>query len=765
MPESLPAEAMASPTTPTPKVAYLLNRISRRILASPDLNHTLAVTAAEVQRFLKVDRVKIYQFQANGDGQVVAESIQGDLLPSLLGLNFPADDIPPHARQLFMQARMRSIVNVKESLIGQSFLIDPETGEALNEAMRFRPLDPCHHEYLAAMGVQSSLVISIIHRGDLWGLLVAHHIQPWSAPPPLLEGLQMVVDQLAVAIVQAELWQQAQGKAQRETVINHIGRWLHPINGMDLSTALAKTVTALQGSGGRLYIDQGALRRHLQGEPLRSTEQGETEQGEAGHLLFTQGVQPATASAPLEQFQTWVRYFQGAATAATASHNRALSDLQALSDLYQVSALRNVQAAFHGTSVRGLLVVPLVDGSHVFGYLSVFRDEINTETLWAGQIDSDSRQSQPRLSFDMWKESKQGQAHPWTENDCLLAQALGAQFATAVQQHALYQRVQHLNVNLEAQVQERTASLQNTLQTLKNTQAQLVQAEKMSSLGQLIASVAHEVNNPISFIGGNLSHARQYFVDVLTLLDHYQQVLPLEVALDQAQFESIDLEFIRQDFPKMFASMATGADRIQQVVQSLLNFSRHGQSETKTVDLHAGLDSTLLILQGHVQPGPVGPGITVVKRYGEIPPVQCCPSQLNQVFMNLLSNAIQAIEARWLIEPTPQSGQIRVETAVLEATDPTQPQVAITISDNGIGMEAAVQARIFEPFFTTKITGQGTGLGLSICHQIVVDQHQGTLTCESTPEQGSSFCLQIPLQLDGVDKADPSSSHQGAHSP
>ncbi len=732
---SLSAHLLADPPPQLIEVAQLLNRITRRILNSPDLDHTLAVTAAEVRDFLQVDRVKIYQFHSNGDGQVIAESIDQHRLPSLLGLNFPADDIPPEARELFMRARMRSIVNVADSQIGQGFLIDPETGESLPESLQFRPVDPCHQEYLTAMGVQSSLVVPICHKGDLWGLLVAHHAQAWSAAAEVVEGMQMVVDQLSVAIAQADLWQQANIKAQREAQINQISQRLYPSDQMDLPTALADAVTALQGCGGRLYVDEAALIRQLYPGAISPEPETEPNQSPSPPTVLTHGTQPQAPGVGevMERSQTWQRYFQVTPPRETDQEGEAA--VWAITDLHRVAALRNIQPAFRGTTVRGLLVVPLSLGATVFGYLSVFRDEINTETLWAGQIDGDRRQDQPRLSFEVWCESKQGQADPWTEHDQLLATALGQQFATAIQQQVLQTQLQRLNTQLEQQVCDRTAKLQNALKSLQNTQSQLVQAEKMSSLGQLVASVAHEVNNPINFIGGNLNHARDYLEDVLSLIGP-------EVVAD----EDIDIEFIREDFPQLFTSMHTGVERIQQVVQSLLNFSRHGQAELKVVNLHEGLESTLLILHYRMKSRADAPGITVQKQYGDLPLVSCYASHLNQVFMNILGNAVQAIEQRWLAAPNAMiPGKIEIETLAVPEAE-SGPAVKIRISDNGCGISPDVRAHVFEPFFTTKTMGQGTGLGLSICRQIVVDQHGGQITCESTPGEGTTFWIHLPIR-------------------
>jgi two-component system, NtrC family, sensor kinase len=292
----------------------------------------------------------------------------------------------------------------------------------------------------------------------------------------------------------------------------------------------------------------------------------------------------------------------------------------------------------------------------------------------------------------------------------------------------------------EGQLRQRTQALEVTLQELQQTQMQLVQSEKMSSLGQLVAGVAHEINNPVNFIYGNLNHARTYIEDLTRLVELYQQVYPEPLPLIAAEIETMDLPFVLEDLPKLLNSMKVGADRIQKIVMSLRTFSRMDEAEQKAVDIHAGLDSTLMILQSRLKAQGGRPAIEVTQHYGQIPPVECYAGQLNQVFMNILSNAIDALEEAWAQQPDLQP-QISITTQL------TPKEVVIVIEDNGPGIPADVQGRLFDPFFTTKPIGKGTGMGLSISYQIITERHQGSLTCQSAPGQGTAFIIAIPHGL------------------
>ena len=314
----------------------------------------------------------------------------------------------------------------------------------------------------------------------------------------------------------------------------------------------------------------------------------------------------------------------------------------------------------------------------------------------------------------------------------------------AQQLRDFFTQLSETNAQLEQRVEERTAELSQTLTDLQQTQAQLVQTEKMSSLGQLVAGVAHEINNPVNFIHGNLAHATEYTQTLLQIIERYQQQYPNPTPQLQEELEASDFEFLKSDFPKLIDSISVGAHRIREIVKSLRNFSRLDEAEYKTVDIHEGIDSSLMILHNRLKDTSEHPGIQVTKNYGQLPLVECYPGQLNQVFMNLLTNAIDALDEhnkkRTLEEIRANPGHINIYT------DFHQPNwVNIRIADNGQGIREDIRARLFDPFFTTKPVGKGTGLGLSISYQIVVEKHGGKLECASTVGQGTEFSILIPV--------------------
>lgn len=283
---------------------------------------------------------------------------------------------------------------------------------------------------------------------------------------------------------------------------------------------------------------------------------------------------------------------------------------------------------------------------------------------------------------------------------------------------------------LATSLNELIQRIANYTTELKEAQTQLIQNEKMSSLGQMVAGIAHEINNPVNFIYGNLNHAQEYADDLLDLIQLYQNEYPNPQENIQIASEEMELEFIQEDLPKLLDSMKVGANRIRQIVLSLRNFSRLDEAEMKAVDLHEGIDSTLLLLNNRLKQG-----IDVVKNYGDLPAVVCYPAQINQVFMNIISNATDALLADK--ESSDQTVTISTEAA--------SGQVVVKIRDNGPGIPEEIKGRLFDPFFTTKPIGQGTGLGLSISYQII-QKHQGAIAVNSALGQGSEFVITLPIK-------------------
>ena len=291
---------------------------------------------------------------------------------------------------------------------------------------------------------------------------------------------------------------------------------------------------------------------------------------------------------------------------------------------------------------------------------------------------------------------------------------------------------------------ERTQELNQTLYKLRQTQAHIIQTEKMSGLGQMVAGIAHEINNPMSFVYTNLTHLEQYNQDLLNLVTLYEQEYPRPTLAIKEEIETIDLNFLIEDIPKLFNSMKVGSQRVHKIVESLRNFSRLDEEGLKSVDIHQGIDNTILLLRKRLEDKPDYQKIELIKNYSPLPLVNCYPSQINQVFFYLLSNSIDSLDEYNQhrlpadIEQNPSMIEI-----ITKQIDPDW--IAIEIIDNGLGIPAEIHSKIFDPFFTTKPVGKGTGLGLSISHQIIVEKHHGMIMCNSVPEEGTIFIIKLPI--------------------
>ena len=330
-------------------------------------------------------------------------------------------------------------------------------------------------------------------------------------------------------------------------------------------------------------------------------------------------------------------------------------------------------------------------------------------------------------------------------NRLLEAEIVERQLAEA----ALQKAKEELEIRVEertAELQSQTQQLEQALSELKQAQSNLIHSEKMSSLGQLVAGIAHEINNPINFIYGNITHTSQYANSLLELVNLYQQQYPNPVPIVQEKINAVDLEFISSDLPKILTSMKNGAERIFGIVKSLRIFSRHDEAEMKVADIHEGIDSTLMILQSRLNSKPGLGSIQVIKEYGNLPKIECYPGQLNQVFMNIIANAIDALEdgnhSESIAANEANPRIIKISTKLLDSE-----VVEIRISNNGPEITESVMKELFNPFFTTKPVGKGTGLGLAIGYQVITVRHQGELQCISAPGKGAEFIIKIPISL------------------
>lgn len=327
----------------------------------------------------------------------------------------------------------------------------------------------------------------------------------------------------------------------------------------------------------------------------------------------------------------------------------------------------------------------------------------------------------------------------WVQSDSLITLLtgvvfFGGSFFVLFSVTTYHQTLQHL-IHSRQELSYAKQRAEESLARLQQVPT-LIQTEKMVSLGQMVAGVAHEINNPVNFIHANIEHAREYVRDLITLIDLYQRALPQPTPTIQACLQNIDFDFLKEDLPGVLASMEYGSQRITKIVSSLKQFSRMNEAAIKSVDLHQGLDSTLIILDHRLRAHGKRSAIQVSRQYGDIPPITCYAGEINQVFMNILANAIDALEEA-MVQGNLPNPHIEIQTTC------TDRWVQVAIRDNGPGIPVEVQKRLFDPFFTTKAVGKGTGLGLSISYQIVTQKHHGQLTCQSRPGR-TEFLIELP---------------------
>ena len=620
-----------------------LNRIVTRIRQSLELQTVLDSTATEVRSLLRTDRVKIYKFDEEGNGQVVAESINGDRLPSLKGLHFPAGDIPPQARELFVKAKVRSIVNLEEQQIRllepnrfPSTSIEELTAEQVHKEplkkLLQRPVDPCHVEYLNLMGVKSTLVVPILQDKKLWGLLIAHHSKSKQFSQFDLQIIQMIAEQLQLAISQANLMENVQANARQKKIISDISFriYLSVETEKILQQVLREVVREIQASGGIVLLTQALKDKEF--------------------LITGSQVQLS--------FQEWLKLFQ-----TVEITNRA----KVITDIYQEERFNKFISAFANTYIRSMLVVPLQYRQEILGYLAVFRDEINTERIWAGYNDSDERQQRPRQSFEEWKEIKTAQAPRWSEGEQKLLESLGNHFTMAILQHTLYQREKQQRFLVE----EHNRKLQ-VARTVAET------ANRLKS--EFLSNTNHELRTPIASTLNYLTLLKERLYDNQEELEEYIQAAYIS------------------------------AENLVNIVNDILDISKieadKMQVDLKSIELQPFLENLRCLFKAQT----IDRNLNFVME-SEVDIVWADENKLQQVLINLISNAFKFTN----------KGEIKLE--VVRCNISEKPEIQFSVSDTGIGVDPSKQSILFEAFVqadgSIRRRYGGTGLGLTICKKFV----------------------------------------------
>lgn len=699
-----------TPVTRTTEAATqgeLLHRMTNRIRQSLELQEILSATVTEMRAFLDTDRVKVYRFESDGTGQVIAESVIQNRLPSLLGLHFPAGDIPPHAREMFVKARVRSIIDIPTQRITLNRLDCPETtgdltiedvqNQAIEDILQ-RPVDPCHVEYLSKIGVQSSLVVPILHQQNLWGLLVSHHAQPKAFSQEQLQIVQTLADQVAIAISQSHLLSQSRERVRGETLINQISTLLHsPLQVSEiLQIALEKIVQSVKGSGGRLFISSTS--------------------GSSEIELYTYGAQPLLTvteshSTVLEHYPFWQQLMTCENRFAQPSNvedywrdlilreeedlrfrSQAVSQLFALNDIYQEPQLLDVAPLFRPTRIRSLLAMPLVYGEQCVGILTIFRDEIDTDILWAGRYDPDERQDRVRSSFEVWRELKLGQAREWREEEIEITSSVGTHLTMAVLQHRLYQCEYQQRVLVEMRNQQ-----------LNKARTVAEEASRLKS--DFLSSTSHELRTPLAATLNYLKLLKEGFYDNEEELTEY-----ISVAYNSAENLVAIINDVL-DIAKIEAGRMT-------LNPELIDLPSLLEEQQNLFRLESRQKRISLVIECEVE-----------RVYADL-------MKLRQVLSNLLSNAFKF---------TP-SGEIRLQ--VISQTAAEHPWVKFSVTDTGIGIEIAKQDMLFEPFVqadgSVKRRYGGTGLGLTVCKRLV-ELMGGEISLYSLGKgEGTSVTFKLP---------------------
>ncbi len=657
-----------------------------KIWQSMDLNQIIATAVDELLISLQVERCSFFWYSpetnqvqvvcdrdlSKKDKVQLSESLAEDLFQ-----NFAA----------FTQAIASGQLLVNHESTNES------KNESTNAIASVNPESMVKPENPPALGKSnfSCLFVPVKSQTNLCGYLscFARLDRTWSKGD--IELVQLIAQQLEIAVRQAHLYQQIEKQAQRERLVNQITSQTR--QSFELKDILTEAIAQLLNA---LEVDRCIVHlvEEYQNNQALSWDKQKQIAFRRQHLFeVCRDPYPST----IEDFDT-----HGPLTEWVIQNRQAVS----IADVTKDPRIGANNPEYIAAQIKSSLVVPVQTHEKLYAILYL---------------------------------NQCGCLRSWSQQDEELTQAVADQLAISIQQAELYKKV-HTAMLVQ---QKKAEELKAALEQLKQMQTQLIQSEKMSALGQMVAGIAHEINNPVNFIYGNLSYLDCYIHDLMHLVQLYQKQYPDPGGEISQYIENIDLEFLQEDLAKILGSMRIGADRIREIVLSLRNFSRLDESDIKQVDIHEGIDSTLLILKNRLKGKPGCPPIEVVKNYSKLPKVECYVGQLNQVFMNLIANAIDALEESSQHRDRQEMQQNPNRITI--STELHSKSVVIKIKDNGLGIKPEIKSRLFDPFFTTKPAGKGTGMGLSISYQIIVQKHGGSLKCISNPGEGAEFRVEIPL--------------------
>lgn len=671
----------------------LLQKIVDRIRNSLELKVVLQTTVDEIATNLNLDNcIFLWYFEDTRRVQVVCEHLGDNDKTSLVGYHpietFSTISAAIAAGELIVNSKPMVSHQISVGLIGQvlsRFTLNwYESG-----------LTP------SLLGYKANLLIPVKRQEGWVGYIacLAKQTRYWWRRE--VELVRYIAQPLEIAIRQAQLYEQTQKQAQRERLVNQITSQTR--QSFDLEIILTEAIAHL-----REAMDADRCLVHLVENFCYLPEV--TERGCDDELNRTDTNSPVSITSSGASFRRKHLYevcretfgpsiddfdTHGPITEWVLDHRQPAI----ITDITQDERIGISNQEYQKAQIKSSLVVPVI------------YDGTLCAIVYLNQC---------------------SQIRYWSKNDQKLAQAVADCLAISIQQAKLYSQTQYQAAQSAAQAKQ----MAQTLLELREAQAQLIQSEKMSGLGQMVAGVAHEINNPINFIYGNIPFLEKYVHDLIRVLQAYQGIYPSPSLELQNLVEEVELDFILRDIPPIFKSMQAGAERIQEIVQSLQSFSRLNEAPLKTVNLQAALESTLSIVRSRH-----GSEIQIVRQFGELPLVECYPKQINQVFLSILMNAIEAL-SRWQA----QDKIVTIRTQKISVGETGESWVRIAIADNGPGIPEEIQPKIFDPFFTTKEVGQGRGLGLAVSYQTIISQHQGRLHCSSSTGQGAEFVIEIPVK-------------------